>query len=239
VRLVRDGAFRVAAVPRRLRPTAEIHSDAILVGDPGRAMALAQVLTEQPKMANHARGLWGYSGKTAAGRGLTVQATGMGGPSAALVLGDLAELGVRRAVRVGTCAAIDPKFRPGDLVWVRAARPWSAERPGAGSPARPDAELAESLRVALGEDAKAGRVASVDFLHPSPDPAHPTPKGDVADMQTAALFAAGERLRVALAAVLVVTDAEGAEPLGDEDLAARAATAARAGTAALHRGKRE
>ena len=80
------GAFRVAPVPRRLRPTAEIHPEAILVGDPGRAMALAQVLTEGPKMANHARGLWGYSGLTPEGRGLTVQATGMGGPSAALVL---------------------------------------------------------------------------------------------------------------------------------------------------------
>src|ERR1700748_1238385 len=96
----------VAPVPRRLRPTAEIHSEAILVGDPGRAMALAQVLTEGPKMANHARGLWGYSGPTPGGRGLTVQATGMGGPSAALVLADLAELGVRRAVRVGTCASL-------------------------------------------------------------------------------------------------------------------------------------
>src|SRR4051794_35507423 len=68
-------------MPRRLRPTSEIHPDAILVGDPGRAMALAQVLTEQPRMANHARGLWGYSGTTADGRGLSVQSTGMGGPS--------------------------------------------------------------------------------------------------------------------------------------------------------------
>jgi uridine phosphorylase len=220
-------------MPRRLRPTAEIHPDAILVGDPGRAMALAQVLTEQPKMANHARGLWGYSGTTAEGRGLTVQSTGMGGPSAALVLSDLAELGVRRAVRVGTCAAIDPAFRPGDLVWVRAARPWSADRPGAGSPAYPDEALAEVLRTALGEAAKPGRVASVDFLHPSPDPAHAIPEGDVADMQTAALFAAGEKLSVALAAVLVVTDAPDAAELGDEQLTERASIAARAALSAL------
>jgi uridine phosphorylase len=220
-------------MPRRLRPTAEIHPDAILVGDPGRAMALAQVLTEQPKMANHARGLWGYSGTTAAGGGLTVQSTGMGGPSAALVLSDLAELGVERAVRIGTCAAIDPKFGPGDLVWVRAARPWSADRPGAGSPARPDEALAEALRRELGADATAGRVASVDFLHPSPDPAHAIPEGDVADMQTAALFAAGARLGVALAAVLVVTDAADAEELGDESLAERASIAARAALRAL------
>jgi uridine phosphorylase len=214
-------------VPRRLRPTAEIHPDAILVGDPGRAMALAQVLTEQPKMANHARGLWGYSGTTAAGRGLTVQATGMGGPSAALVLSDLAELGVERAVRVGTCAAIDPKFRPGDLVWVRAARPWSADRPGAGTSARPDKALSERLRAELGEEAQAGRVASVDFLHPSPDPAHSIPAGDVADMQTAALFTAGERLGIALAAVLIV------EPLSDEALLERASLASTAAARSL------
>jgi uridine phosphorylase len=220
-------------MPRRLRPTAEIHPDAILVGDPGRAMALAQILTEQPKMANHARGLWGYSGSTADGRGLTVQSTGMGGPSAALVLSDLAELGVERAVRVGTGAAIDPRFRPGDLVWVRAARPWSADRPGAGSPAQPDEALAESLRAALGEDAKAGRIVSVDFLHPSPDPAHAIPEGDVADMQTAALFTAAERLGVAVAAVLVVTGAADAGELSDEALAERAATAAGAAVQAL------
>lgn len=225
--------IRVAAVPRRLRPTAEIHPDAILVGDPGRAMALAQVLTGQPKMANHARGLWGYSGTTAEGRGLTVQATGMGGPSATLVLGDLAELGVERAVRVGTCAAIDPGFRPGDIVWVRAARPWSADRPGAGSPAHPDETLAESLRAALGEEARPGRVASVDFLHPSPDPAQAIPEGDVADMQTAALFAAAARLGMALAAALIVTDAAGAAELNDERLAERAAIAARAALQAL------
>jgi uridine phosphorylase len=214
-------------MPRRLRPTAEIHPDAILVGDPGRAMALAQVLTEQPQMANHARGLWGYSGTTAAGRGLTVQSTGMGGPSAALVLADLAELGVERAVRVGTCAAIGPEFEPGDLVWVRMARPWSADRPGAGSPVRPDEALAEALRTALGEDAKAGRVASVDFLHPSPDPAHAIPDGDVADMQTAALLTAGGRLGIALAAVLVV------EPLSDEALLERASLASRAAARSL------
>lgn len=196
-------------------------------------MALAQVLTEQPKMANHARGLWGYSGTTAGGRGLTVQATGMGGPSAALVLSDLAELGVERAVRVGTCAAIEPGFRPGDLVWVRVVRPWSADRPGAGPPAYPDEALAERLRTALGKRAKPGSVASVDFLHPSPDPAHAIPEGDVADMQTAALFSTGQRLGVALAAVLIVTDSEGSEPLDEERLAERAALASQAGLAAL------
>jgi uridine phosphorylase len=224
----------VAPVPRRLRPTAEIHPDAILVGDPGRSLALAQVLLEQPKMSNHARGLWGYSGRTPEGRELTLQSTGMGGPSAALVLSDLAELGVRRAVRVGTCAALDPELRPGDLVAVGEARPWSVDGRGAGTPVFPDDSLAARLRSELGDDAKPGAVASLDVLHPSPG--HATPDCDAADMQTAALFAAGRDLGVALAAVLIVTDAANAEPLDDETLAERAAAAARAAEFALFLG---
>jgi uridine phosphorylase len=193
-------------------------------------MALAQVLTEQPKMSNHARGLWGYSGLTSEGRGLTVQATGMGGPSAALVLSDLAELGVRRAVRIGTCAALAAGLRAGDLVSVREARAWSAE--GAGSaPAIPDEALAERLRAELGDAARPGTVASLDVLHPSPG--HPTPEGDVADMQTAALFSTGRELVVALAAVLVVTEAENASHLDDESLAEGAAYAAEASVRAF------
>jgi uridine phosphorylase len=221
----------VAPVPRRLRPTTEIHPDAILVGDPGRSLALAQVLLEQPKMSNHARGLWGYSGRTPAGRELTLQATGMGGPSAALVLADLAELGVRRAIRVGTCAALRPQLRPGDLIAVGEARPWSADRPGQGVPAFPDDALAGRLRSELGTDATAGVVASLDVLHPSPG--HATPDGDAADMQTAALFVAGRDLGVAIAAVLIVTDADSAAPLDDEALADRAAQAGRAAAFAL------
>ncbi len=197
-------------------------------------MALAQVLTEGPKMSNHARGLWGYSGTTPEGRGLTVQATGMGGPSAALVLSDLADLGVRSAVRVGTCAAIDRALRPGDLVWVGEARPWSVDGRGAGSPAFPDEALAGRLLSALGDEAKAGRVASLDVLHPSPG--HATVDGGVADMQTAALFATAKDLGVAIAAVLIVTDAPDSDSLADDPLADRASIAATAAAFALSRG---
>jgi uridine phosphorylase len=52
---------------------------------------------------------------------LTVQSTGMGGPSAAIVLHELIALGVRRAIRVGTCGALDPALGLGDLVVAREA----------------------------------------------------------------------------------------------------------------------
>src|SRR5258707_10817463 len=88
-------------MPSRLRPTASFAADAILVGDPGRALLLAQELLEEPKMSNHARGLWGYSGLTPAGDELTIQSTGIGGPRAALVPPHPAQLCGRRAGRVG------------------------------------------------------------------------------------------------------------------------------------------
>jgi len=213
-------------MPARLRPTSSVAAEAILVGDPGRALMLAQELLEQPKMCNHARGLWGYSGRTPAGRELTVQSTGMGGPSAAVVLGDLAELGVRRAIRVGTCTALRPELALGQLVSVAEAHAWSGG--GAGAAIAPDPSLAATLAARLGTEARPATVASLDTLHGGGDPP-PVRAGDVADMQTASLFVKAPVLRVALAAVLIVAeDAWGAAL--DEEGAGRAA--ARAGAAA-------
>jgi len=104
-----------------LRPATELAERVLLPGDPGRALALAQLLLEKPLMFNHHRGLWGYTGKAADGELLTVQSTGMGGPSAAIVLHELIALGVTRAIRVGTSGALDPALELGDLVVAREA----------------------------------------------------------------------------------------------------------------------
>jgi uridine phosphorylase len=210
-----DDLGSAAAMPARLRPTAPIAADAVLVGDPGRALALAQTLLEKPKMCNHARGLWGYSGKTRDGAELTVQSTGMGGPSAAIVLSDLAETGLRRAVRVGTCAGLAAGLSPGDLLIVTEAHAWAGPGGGQGEAIAPDPGLTAALRGRLGEGARTGAVASLDTLHGEhPDPA--ALGADAADMQTAALLARGRELGVALAAVLVVTERPGSEHLDDE-----------------------
>jgi uridine phosphorylase len=196
-------------MPARLRPTAAIAAHAVLVGDPGRALMLAQALLEEPKMSNHARGLWGYSGLTPAGEELSIQATGMGGPSAALVLADLAELGVRRAIRVGTCTALDPELPLGQLLAIAEAHAWGGG--GAGAAVLPDPSLATALLAELGDEARPAAVASLDTLHGGGAPA-PVSAGAAADMQTAALFGRAPELGVALAAVLIVSeDAAGGE----------------------------
>ena len=92
--------------PIHLHPTAPLAERVLLPGDPGRALALAQALLVEPRMFNHNRGLWGYTGAAPDGEPLTIQSTGIGGPSAAIVLSELIALGVQRAIRVGTCGAL-------------------------------------------------------------------------------------------------------------------------------------
>jgi len=185
-------------------------------------------------MSNHARGLWGYSGRTPAGEALTIQATGIGAPSAVAVLTDLAKLGTRRAVRVGTCTGLDPEVKIGELLLVEEALAagGSASSFGVapGAALRPDPALFERLRTELAPGFRPARVASFDLLPAEPATAGPA----AADMQTAALLARGPELGIATAAVLVVTDNGLAAPrLSDEALEAAAKLAGRAASGAL------
>lgn len=239
-------------MPSRLRPTASLATDAILVGDPGRALLLAQELLTEPKMSNHARGLWGYTGKVAAcrvdhrkrgstrqaeeeeGRALTIQSTGMGGPSAALVLGDLVELGVRRAIRVGTCTVLAEAAAPGDLLVVGEAIAvgHSAGAYGVAEDrvVAPDAELTERLAKAVG-GGRTVAIASLD-AHPAD---HPPPGGAIAaDLQTATVLARAAILGIRAAAVVIASEAtDGRASLEPDALQAAEKVAGQAALSAL------
>jgi DeoD family purine-nucleoside phosphorylase len=107
--------------PNALQPTTALGERVLLPGDPGRALMLAESLLEGAKMFNHNRGLWGYTGLAPDGEPLTIQSTGMGGPSAAIVIHELIELGAQRLLRVGTCGALNEALALGDLVIVTEA----------------------------------------------------------------------------------------------------------------------
>jgi len=208
--------------------------DAILVGDPGRALLLAQELLEKPKMSNHARGLWGYTGRTAAGDPLTIQAAGMGGPSAAIVVGDLAELGVKRMVRVGTCAAFGAEARAGELLLVEAAlaTPGSSASfgLGVGDTVSPDQQLSKQLEAELGAGARAVAIVSLDTI---PADAVEVGGAGAADMQTLAVLARARALGIAAAATLVVAETGGRERIDDEKMELAAVRAGKAAAGAL------
>ncbi len=219
-------------MPTRLRPTAPFAADAILVGDPGRALLLAQELLEQPKMSNHARGLWGYSGRTPGGAELTIQATGMGGPSAAIVLADLAELGVRRAIRVGTCSAVGDRAALGELLLPEAVfavgGSSSAFGLSRGDSVSPSRALSAGLANALENQARGSTIASVDAIEPEG-----LPEGVAAiDLQTAAVLALAAQLSIPAAAVLIVSEHE-RQSLDQESLEAAARRAGNASVKAL------
>jgi uridine phosphorylase len=212
-----------------LRPTAPIAADALLPGDPGRALALAQELLVAPRMSNHHRGLWGYFGETAGGRALTIQATGIGGPSAAVVLRELAARGLRRAVRVGTCAARRPGLAPGALVVVEAAlaSDGTSRALGASGTLAPDGELTRALVDAAGGRATAATVTTVDLWEQQA-------AGSAAvEMAAAPLFALGPGLGVAAACLLVVGEGAGGERLDDDALGSGSAATGEIAIAAL------
>jgi DeoD family purine-nucleoside phosphorylase len=215
-------------VPRpalHLHPTAPLAERVLLPGDPGRALALAQRLLHQPRMFNHNRGLWGYTGEAGDGLALTIQATGMGGPSAAIVLSELIELGVRRAIRVGTCGALSRSLALGDLGIAReaiCADGSSRALSGQGRVAA-DAALTDAL-VRNAPSARAGAVVSVDLFyeHPHDGAARQRDGRDALaiEMEAATLFALGAARGVHVACVLAVTDvfdAAGARTRIDDD----------------------
>lgn len=100
--------------PAYLKPATTLAERVLLPDDPHRALAIAQAVLEGPLMFNHHFGLWGYTGTAADGAPLTVQSTGIGGASAAIVVGELVELGASRFVRVGRCHALVDGLAEGD-----------------------------------------------------------------------------------------------------------------------------
>jgi uridine phosphorylase len=197
------------AEPIHIKPTAELAERVLLPGDPGRALALAQALLESPLMFNHSRGLWGYTGRAGDGEPLTIQSTGMGGPSAAIVISELVDLGARRLVRVGTCGALDSGFQLGELLVATDAIPadGTSRALGAVDRVKPDPDLLGAL-VASG-DARTGAVVSTDLFYDG-RPDHERrwlADGAVAvEMESATLFALAGMRSVRAATLLLITD---------------------------------
>jgi len=189
-----------------LRPTAPLAERVLLPGDPGRALALAQSLLLDPRMFNHNRGLWGYTGVAPDGEPLTIQSTGMGGPSAAIVLSELIALGARRAIRVGTCGALAPGLALGAAVVARESIcvDGTSRALGAGERVAADPSLTETL-IAQVPAAHVGTIVSVDLFYETRGQraAH---DALAVEMEAAALFAVGAAAEMPVACVLTVSD---------------------------------
>jgi DeoD family purine-nucleoside phosphorylase len=199
----------VSRVPIHLQPTAPLAERVLLPGDPGRALRLAQALLREPRMFNHHRGLWGYTGTAADEEPLTIQSTGMGGPSAAIVITELALLGARRLIRVGTCGALDPTLELGTMILAREAIATDGTSKALGAPERaiPDPELMESL-AAAGKDLRQGPIVTTDLFYDGnrQEERWATAGALAVEMETATLFTIAANKGLAAASLLIITD---------------------------------
>jgi uridine phosphorylase len=213
----------MATRPIHIRANAEVAERVLLPGDPGRALRLAQHLLEAPmQVLNTNRGLWGYTGTAADGAPLSIQSTGMGGPTTAIVAEELIMLGARRLVRVGTCGALGDGLALGDLLVAGSALcvDGASQALGGRDRAEADPELTAALERAAGTGAVT--IASADLFY-DPQPARAAgwaAAGAVAiEMEASTLFTLARLRGVAAGCLVTVSDviAEGSR-IDDEAL---------------------
>ena len=92
----------------------EVGRYVILPGDPKRCKKIAQYF-DNPVMIADNREFITYTG-TLDGVKVSVTSTGIGGPSAAIAMEELARCGADTFIRIGTCGGIQPEVKSGDLV---------------------------------------------------------------------------------------------------------------------------
>jgi DeoD family purine-nucleoside phosphorylase len=220
-------------VPIHVRAEPGDYAEACLLpGDPLRAKYIAETYLEGSVQRNAERGMLGYTGEFE-GRPVSVQATGMGCPSAAIVAEELHQLGVKRMLRVGTCGGLQPDLALGDLIVALSAIPADATaRHLVGSDEHvPTAswELVHgAVHVAkeIGQSMRLGPIVSSDLFY-NPDGGQYerwSSRGVLAvEMEAAVLFTLGALRGFAAGCLLTVSDVvvEGEfKRISDEELRA-------------------
>ena len=204
----------------------------LLPGDPLRAKYIAETYFDNPVQRNSERGMLGYSGEWE-GKPVSVQTTGMGCPSAAIVMEELIQLGVKRFLRVGTCGGLQSDLELGDLIVAVTAVPADATaRQYVGNePHCPTADWelvhgAVHFAKHLGQPMRVGPIVSGDLFYNPSDGQYErwSQRGVLAvEMEAAILFTLGAIKKVRAGALLTVSDVvvEGEfKRISDDDLRA-------------------
>jgi DeoD family purine-nucleoside phosphorylase len=203
-------------MPIHLRAEKGDYAEACLLpGDPRRAQYIAETFLDGAKQTNAERGMLGFTGAFN-GRDVSVQSTGMGCPSAGIVIEELVQLGAKRLLRVGTCGGLQPDLELGDLIVALSAVPadQTAVHLVGGEPHAPTAswELVHGAVHAakeLGRRVRVGPVASSDvFYDPDRDRARRWCERGIlgVEMEAAVLFTLGALRNVQAGCLLTVSD---------------------------------
>jgi DeoD family purine-nucleoside phosphorylase len=201
----------------------------LLPGDPLRAQYIAENFFEDARLVTKERGMLGYTG-TYKGEPVSVQATGMGCPSASIVTEELIQLGAKNLLRVGTCGGYHRDLQLGDLIVATAATPQDGTVSSLtqGVPYAPAAHFdvvhaAHHAAENAGRRTFVGPIVSSDlFYDPEDEPATLWSNLGVlaVEMEAAAIFTIAAMRGVRAGCLLTVSDTIGAEVvrIGDEEL---------------------
>ena len=216
----------IGATPDQIAPYV------LMPGDPYRARWIAETFLEDPVQYNDVRGMLGYTG-TFKGKPVSVQSTGMGCPSAAIVFEELNMLGSKKLIRVGTCGGLQPHHALGDLIVALTAVPAdsTAMHLVNGEPHCPTAswELIHGAVHAakeIGQPMHVGPIVSSDVFYNPNEGQYERWSGRGVlgvEMEAAVLFTLGALRGVHAAALLTVSDVvvEGEfKRISDDDLRA-------------------
>jgi DeoD family purine-nucleoside phosphorylase len=187
----------------------------LLPGDPLRAKYIAETFMEDVVQRNSERGMLGYTG-IFQGKPVSVQSSGMGCPSAAIVIEELVQLGVKKIMRVGTCGGLQQDLTMGDLIIALSATPADATALHylGGEPHAPTADFGlvhEAVHQAkqLGKPVRVGPIVSSDIFY-QPDEGLAgrwSQRGILAvEMEAAVLFTLGALRRIQAGCMLIVSD---------------------------------
>ena len=203
-------------MPIHLRAEAGDYAEACLLpGDPLRAKYIAETFLEDARQVNSERGMLGFTGAYK-GRPVSVQASGMGCPSAAIVIEELAMLGVERILRVGTCGGLQPDMKLGDLIVAISAVPADSTPLHliGNEPHAPTADFslvhgAVHTAKELGKPVRVGPIVSSDVFY-NPDGGQYQRWSDrgilAVEMEAAMLFTLGALRKIKTGCLLTVSD---------------------------------
>ena len=189
---------------------------------------MAETYLEDARLYNEHRGLLGFTG-TYKGLPVSVQTTGMGTPSAAIVTEELIQLGAKRLIRIGTAGALAAHVRPGELVVAQSAIPFDGTsrqylkgRPFAPAPSF---DLLRALVEVAGGDVHVGPILTEDaFYATTPEDAKEWAKyGALAvEMESAVIFLLARMRGVEAASILAVSNNVGDPELVPAEVLSRA-----------------
>ena len=203
-------------MPIHLRAEPGDYAEAVLLpGDPLRAKYIAETYFDDAVEINHERGMLGYTG-TFRGKRVSVQSSGMGCPSAGIVVEELVQLGVKRILRVGSCGGLKLGLNMGELVVALSATPADSTplHVIGNEPHAPTADwdLVHSLvhhAKELGKPVNVGPVVTSDVFY-NPDQDQYTRWADrgilAVEMEAAMLFTLGALRKIQAGCLMIVSD---------------------------------